>query len=66
MLTQPGFQTLCPVKEPMTVLVQQAERLMNGWGWKPISNGRRQDALDRRIYKEVFPEAAWFAPLKGS
>ena len=66
MLTQPGFQTLCPVKEPMAVLVQQAERLMNGWGWKPISNGRRQDALDRRIYKEVFPEAAWFAPLKRS
>ena len=66
MLTQPGFQTLCPVKDPMTVLIPQAERLMDGWGWTPISNGRRQDALDRRIYKEVFPEAAPFTPLKGS
>ena len=58
MLTQPGFQALCPVKEPMTNLVPQAERLMDGWGWKPILNRSRQVALDRRIYKEVFPEAA--------
>ena len=36
MLTQPGFQTLCPVKEPAAALVLQAERLMDGWGWKPI------------------------------
>ena len=66
MLTQPGFQTLCPVKAPMTVLVSQAERLMDGWGWRPISDGRRQDALDRRIYKDVFPEASSVMPLKGS
>lgn len=66
MLTQPGFQTICPVKDPMTVLVLQAERLMDGWGWKPISNGGRLNALDRRIKKEVFPEATWFTPHNGS
>ena len=44
------------------VLLLSAERLMDGWGWTPISNGSRSDALDRRIYREVFPNSAWFKP----
>jgi hypothetical protein len=59
-------RTICPVKEPMTALLLHAERLMDGWGWIRISNGRRQNALDRRTHNEVLSEVGWFAPLKGS
>jgi hypothetical protein len=60
MVTQPALQTACPIQDPIALLLLSAERLMDGWGWAPISNGSRSDALDRRIYREVFPNSAWF------
>ncbi|MGA7214721.1 MAG: hypothetical protein WBX20_10960, partial [Terrimicrobiaceae bacterium] len=60
MLTQPAMQTICPIQDPRAVLLLSGERLMDGWGWAPILNGSRSDALDRRIYREVFPNSAWF------
>ena len=62
MFTQPAMQAVCPIQDPIAVLLLSGERLMDGWGWAPISNGSRSDALDRRIYREVFPNSAWFKP----
>jgi AcrR family transcriptional regulator len=61
-VTQPELQTLCRVKDPLATFLQHQDRMLDGWGWKPISNGGRHGALDRRIYNEVFPEATWFKP----
>jgi hypothetical protein len=46
-------------------LLLSAERLMDGWGWTPISNGSRSDALDRRIYREVFSKLGLVQTLSG-
>jgi AcrR family transcriptional regulator len=58
-VTQPHLQALCAVKDPLAALRMHQDRMLDGWGWKPISHGSRHDALDRRIHKEVFPEATW-------
>jgi hypothetical protein len=34
--------------------------LLDGLGWKPLSSKWDYDAVDRRIKKEIFPEATWF------
>jgi hypothetical protein len=59
-VTQPELQALCPIKEPQAVLLLHQDRMLDGWGWKPISNGGQHDAVDRRIHKELFPQATWF------
>ena len=54
-----------PSRKPLVIrLCRQdcLEKPWNCWGWTPISNGSRSDALDRRIYREVFPNSAWFKP----
>jgi hypothetical protein len=60
MLMLPGLQTVGPVKNPARSLLLHVERLMDGWGWKPTSNGSSYKALDRRICKEILPESTWF------
>jgi hypothetical protein len=57
---EPALQAA--ITDPIALLLLSAERLMDGWSWAPISNGSRSDALDRRIYREVFPDSAWFKP----
>lgn len=59
-VTQPGLQALCALQDPTAVLLLHQDRMLDGWGWKPLSNGARHDALDRRIHKELFPRATWF------
>jgi len=34
--------------------------LLDGLGWKPLSNEADSKAVDRRIKKEIFPDATWF------
>jgi hypothetical protein len=34
--------------------------LWDGLGWKPLSIEHDYVAVDRRIKKEIFPEATWF------
>lgn len=59
-LTQPQLQSLCGWRDTMATLLLHQERLLDGWGWQPVANGRRQAALDRRICKDLFPNATWF------
>ena len=58
-VTQPQLQTLYDIREPMPMLLMHQDRMMDGWGWKPISNGNRHVGLDRRIRRELFPNATW-------
>jgi AcrR family transcriptional regulator len=66
MVTQPAWQAVCPIKDPEASFLLHAERLMDGWDWKPISNGGRSDALDRRIHRSVFPKSVQSKNLRGS
>ncbi len=59
-VTQPQLQKLCEIEDPLGVLRMHQDRMLDGWGWKPLSHGGRHDALDGRIQREVFPEATWF------
>jgi len=58
-VTQPVIEALCAIKDPYAALLLHQDRMLDGWGWKPVSDGGRHDALDRRICGEVFPEAGW-------
>jgi AcrR family transcriptional regulator len=48
------------IEDPLLTLCQTVDLLLNGLGWKPLSSEWDYDAVDRRIKKEVFPEATWF------
>ena len=48
------------IEDPLKALCTTVDILLDGLGWKPFSNQWDYDAVDRRIKKEVFPEAAWF------
>jgi AcrR family transcriptional regulator len=60
MITDPHIQALYNIKNPMPILLQHQDRMLDGWGWKPVSNGDRHLALDRRIHRELFPKSTWF------
>ena len=48
------------IDEPLKALCQIVDVLLDGLGWKPLSSEWDYDAVDRRIKKEIFPEATWF------
>jgi AcrR family transcriptional regulator len=58
-VTQHEFQQLRPVKEPLVELRLHQDKMLDGWGWKPLSKTLDHTALDRRIRDEVFPDASW-------
>ena len=61
-ITLPQLRALFEIKNPLAILLMHQDRMLDGWGWKPLSGGSRHTALDRRIHKELFPTAAWFKP----
>jgi len=66
LVTEPQLQKLFDIRSPMSVLLVHQDRMMDGWGWKPLSNGNAFVALDKRICKTIFPQAAWFLSEKRS
>jgi AcrR family transcriptional regulator len=62
MITLPALQKVSPIKDPAAALLEFGERLMDGWGWKPISNGKSSDVLDQRIQKQLFPKTSESKP----
>jgi AcrR family transcriptional regulator len=60
LITRTRIHSLCKPKDPLAALRLNLDRLLDGWGWLPISNGNAHEALDRRIVAEIFPEASWF------
>lgn len=58
-VTQPEWQSLCRARCPIRALQLHQNLVLDGWGWKPLSAELDFKALDRRIGKEIFPEADW-------
>jgi AcrR family transcriptional regulator len=56
---QPDFTAFCVLKDPLQALLRHLTCMIDGWGWKPLSAELDYKALERRIRKEVFPEASW-------
>jgi AcrR family transcriptional regulator len=48
------------IDDPLKALCQTVDLLLDGLTWKPLSSEWDYDAVDRRIRKEIFPEATWF------
>jgi AcrR family transcriptional regulator len=48
------------IDDPLEVLCQTMDVLMDGLGWKPLSAEWDYDAAKRRIQQQVFPEATWY------
>jgi AcrR family transcriptional regulator len=48
------------IDDPLKALCSNVDILLDGLGWKPLSGEVDSIAVDRRIKKEIFPEANWF------
>ena len=51
---------LAGIDDPLRALCQNVSLILDGLHWKPLSDEWDWDAVDRRIKKEIFPEATWF------
>ena len=51
---------LAGITDPLKGLCQNVNVVLDGLNWKPLSNDYDYDAVDRRIKKEIFPDATWF------
>lgn len=47
-------------EDPLKMMCQNVDFVLDGLGWKPLSKDYDVDAVDRRIHHEIFPEATWF------
>jgi AcrR family transcriptional regulator len=48
------------IDDPLQALCQNVDLLLDGLAWKPLSSEWDYSAVDRRIKKEIFPDATWF------
>jgi AcrR family transcriptional regulator len=51
---------LAGIDDPQEALCENVNILLDGLSWKPLSGEVDYHAVDRRIKKEIFPEATWF------
>jgi AcrR family transcriptional regulator len=51
---------LSGIDDPLRALCQNVDVILDGLNWKPLFNEWDYDAVDRRVKKEIFPEATWF------
>jgi len=51
---------LAGIDDPLKALCDNVNVLLDGLAWKPLSSEVDHDTVDRRIKKEIFPEATWF------
>jgi AcrR family transcriptional regulator len=58
----PHAAMMAGIEDPLKALCNNVNLFLDGLGWKPLSTEWDYDAVDRRVKKEVFPEATW---LKG-
>ena len=56
----PQASMMAGIDDPTQAVCQNLSVLWDGLGWKPLSGEYDYAAVDRRIKKEVFPEATWF------
>jgi AcrR family transcriptional regulator len=48
------------IEDPLRALCQNVDVILDGLKWKPLTHEWDYDAVDRRVKKEIFPEATWF------
>lgn len=48
------------IEDPLKALCQNVNVVLDGLSWKPLTHEWDYDAIDRRIKKEIFPEAIWY------
>lgn len=48
------------IDDPLKALCQNVNVILDGLGWKPLSSEWDYDEVDRRIKRDIFPEATWF------
>jgi AcrR family transcriptional regulator len=60
MARQTNIALLAGIDDPLKILCLSMDVLLDGMAWKPLSGQWDFDAVDRRIKKEIFPEASWF------
>jgi len=59
MSRNPSALMLAGIDDPLKALCQNVDLLLDGLNWKPLSSDVDYAAVDRRIKKELFPEATW-------
>jgi AcrR family transcriptional regulator len=57
--SQPDLLMLSATDKPIESLRLFQDIVLDGWGWKPLLKDWDYAATDRRIQKEIFPEATW-------
>jgi AcrR family transcriptional regulator len=60
MSRNPHMALLTGMDDPLRPLCQNVDVVLDGLGWKPLLKEWDYAAVDRRIKKELFPDAAWF------
>src|SRR5579864_2534875 len=51
---------LAGIDDPLRALCDNVNVLLDGLAWKPLSSEVDHHTVNRRIKKEIFPEATWF------
>ncbi|MFN0067106.1 MAG: TetR/AcrR family transcriptional regulator [Limisphaerales bacterium] len=61
MAQEPDLRLLAGVKDPVRIVRENQDVLLDGLGWRPLYREHDYAAVDRRIRADVFPGAAWLA-----
>jgi len=56
----PHATLMAGIEDPLKALCQNVHLILDGLKWKPLFDAWDYEAVDRRIKKEIFPEATWF------
>ena len=56
---QPDLMVMAAVEDPITILRANQDVVCDGLSWKPLLKDWDYSTTDRRIQKEIFPEATW-------
>jgi AcrR family transcriptional regulator len=60
MARNPHATVMAGIDDPLKMLLQNVDLVLDGLHWKPLSTESDLAAIDRRIKKAIFPEATWF------
>jgi AcrR family transcriptional regulator len=60
MSRNPQAAVLAGIDDPLRALCRNVNLVLDGLAWKPLSKEWDYDSVDRRIKKEIFPDATWF------
>lgn len=59
MAREPDLHLLAGIADPIQAVRQNQELTADGLGWQPLFRDHDFAATDRRIRREIFPEAGW-------